>query len=535
MITPLSLLWTRLISPEAIAGFTALCCLASLIGCSGTHANRLTSNQQLTKLPHLSEDAKLLEHIQALKGSLKRASQPTQALNMELLQCLTALVPRDRNLTSASRLSPRSALTADQQTARVQPEIGTRCVALLSRPAERAEGLWLSDEWLLVDVRESVHLSLSVPSAKYAASLLSARRAQWTLEATLLRLPRTQDRANGLSARQDLSAKGGPASLSSWSDARLERATLSAWGAYGVHTEMVSLSKEATLKQLPLPRVGQAVTIKLSRPTPHIQRGAWATHIPLWFNSPVLRRSLTVTLPTGAQLSLFGPNPQERQRLAHEERVRWVQHLVPRGEGEVIYVSTTDSWPALNRWLWSQLYQHHPAYQRALSRHLATPPLDQLLSKTSNAELHRWITEHFGYQPDSARPYLPLPPQELLRRRAGDCKDLSLLSLSLLELQGLRPRFALTSTRPLPKYAQEIPSIGWFDHVLLWVPDQQTDLLALHSARAGIKLLDAPLARYHWFDPTSPHITPQTSARFAYVLLGPEHGVWVPIKPEEIR
>ena len=213
----------------------------------------------------------------------------------------------------------------------------------------------------------------------------------------------------------------------------------------------------------------------------------------------------------------------------HESRARWVRRFIPRGEGEVIYVSTTDSWASLQRWLWGQLYQHYPAYQRALRHHLSSPPLSRFLSPTSAVEIHRWVSEQFGYQPHSERPYLPLPPQVLLRRRAGDCKDLSLLSLTLLELQGLRPHFALTSTRPLPKHAFEIPSIGWFDHVLLWLPDRSTEQLALHSARAGVRLLDAPLAKYRWFDPTSPQVTPQTDASFAYVLLSPEHGVWIPI------
>ena len=58
---------------------------------------------------------------------------------------------------------------------------------------------------------------------------------------------------------------------------------------------------------------------------------------------------------------------------------------------------------------------------------------------------------------------------DTLQRGGGDCKDLSALVYSALKSKGLSVKLGLTARQPLPLMSQQIPSMGWFDHVIVWV------------------------------------------------------------------
>ena len=269
------------------------CLIASQCGCGASTPRDLRSSAPIPTLPHLSEDQELTHSSRA----------PDTLPDPELLSCLTALIPQRVNDQSVERhewgAHGRSS----------SPVAGAACAMRLSRPAEQLESMWLSEEWLLLDVRESVHLSLAVPSAGRAATLLTAHRSQWSLEVTLLRLPRVQEPEVESRGRASRHEKLAPPPLSSWSDAILESATLTSWSPGGVVENPLQLSSNSRLDDLPLPRVGQAVTVSLRKDTPQIKRGAWALHLPLWLDSHALRRSLTITSPRGAHLTQFGPPP----------------------------------------------------------------------------------------------------------------------------------------------------------------------------------------------------------------------------------
>ena len=99
---------------------------------------------------------------------------------------------------------------------------------------------------------------------------------------------------------------------------------------------------------------------------------------------------------------------------------------------------------------------------------------------------------------------VPAPPAETLRRRYGDCKDLSLLAVALLRAAGLDARVALlrTAWQELPA---ELPGLGQLDHAVVRVEGKE------------------PL----WFDPTDPftppgRLPPADQGRLALVT-GPGH------------
>ncbi|WP_169802314.1 DUF3857 domain-containing protein [Hydrogenophaga flava] len=65
--------------------------------------------------------------------------------------------------------------------------------------------------------------------------------------------------------------------------------------------------------------------------------------------------------------------------------------------------------------------------------------------------------------------YTPSPPATVMARRFGDCKDKTLLTLTMLKALGIEARAALVNTRIREGVAQRVPSPGAFDHVLVRV------------------------------------------------------------------
>jgi tetratricopeptide (TPR) repeat protein len=98
-----------------------------------------------------------------------------------------------------------------------------------------------------------------------------------------------------------------------------------------------------------------------------------------------------------------------------------------------------------------------------------------------------WIRENVRYTglELGEREVVPAPPAETLRRRHGDCKDLSLLAVALLREAGVEARIALLRTG-WQDLVPELPGLGQFDHAIVRVEGKE------------------PL----WIDPTEPFTPP---------------------------
>ncbi len=95
----------------------------------------------------------------------------------------------------------------------------------------------------------------------------------------------------------------------------------------------------------------------------------------------------------------------------------------------------------------------------------------------------RWVQDevrYFGIEL-GASSHVPQPPVAVLQRRYGDCKDKSLLLVSLLRARGISAQLALVSRRAEGELADLLPSPTVFDHVI------------------AVARLDG---RDHWLDPT---------------------------------
>lgn len=85
-----------------------------------------------------------------------------------------------------------------------------------------------------------------------------------------------------------------------------------------------------------------------------------------------------------------------------------------------------------------------------------------------------------------ARAYVPTPPDEVLRRHYGDCKDQSALLVGLLRAAGFDAHVALLRTAASMDVFPDLSGFGMFDHAIVHV-----------AAKPAI-----------WIDPVSPYASP---------------------------
>jgi Domain of Unknown Function with PDB structure (DUF3857)/Transglutaminase-like superfamily len=127
---------------------------------------------------------------------------------------------------------------------------------------------------------------------------------------------------------------------------------------------------------------------------------------------------------------------------------------------------------------------------------VATPPSSELKALTSRlassapsnarraTEVMKFVQEEIRYTgiEEGEGAFRPTPPNVVLARRYGDCKDKTLLAVTLLKALGIEAAPALVSTRWKSEVANHLPSPGLMNHVVV---------------RAVVD------GRVYWFDATS--------------------------------
>jgi len=283
--------------------------------------------------------------------------------------------------------------------------------------------------------------------------------------------------------------------------------------------------ERGTLEVAPPP--GALSLLELKRPEkPSAERGGWWAHLGLWLPLEHLGYELSFTHPQGWPVGAFGPPPYAERRFASLKERRWWIPSSARAQGRVLYLSLTPSWAQLSRWAWTQLTEplsgqrHHIALQEGVDA-----------ARASLKALDAWLKARVRYHYSPLRRYQPRPPLKSLLLGYGDCKDLSAIAHVALAEAGRPTWFALTSQRPILSSARSIPSMGWFDHVLLWAPSEEELRVSQLTKRApndARPLPSSPISA--WFDPTGPSGSARAlRGRWAYVLLSPNQGRWVQI------
>jgi tetratricopeptide (TPR) repeat protein len=70
---------------------------------------------------------------------------------------------------------------------------------------------------------------------------------------------------------------------------------------------------------------------------------------------------------------------------------------------------------------------------------------------------------------------IPQFPSETLKRKYGDCKDKAVFLVSMLRSAGIAANLALVDTGPGKDINKDLPGLGMFDHVIVYVPASGPD------------------------------------------------------------
>lgn len=230
-------------------------------------------------------------------------------------------------------------------------------------------------------------------------------------------------------------------------------------------------------------RVGDRVEVAYSL------RGRKAVLGQLWFDSfpsawgvAVRRLHRRVRVPAGRELDVRlhgGASAPERRESARGHELVWDLRDVPAVPFEDgapswhdplpwVQLSEYADWPAVARWgaeLFAPIDEPGEAL-RTLAAEIAAAtdePLERtrLALRRVQADV-RYLGLVFG-----EGSHRPRPPEEVLARRYGDCKDKALLLAALLGELGVEARPALVSTVELHTVSEQLPSPGAFDHAIV--------------------------------------------------------------------
>jgi transglutaminase-like putative cysteine protease/tetratricopeptide (TPR) repeat protein len=256
-----------------------------------------------------------------------------------------------------------------------------------------------------------------------------------------------------------------------------------------VKSELDDVFSDARLVSAPLPNIRPGALVEATITTSErraLMPWGVALTLPFVVLQPLGVDRLTVEAPASVPLqSVVQAMPErltrssadgltrltlERKNVAAftlPERDTPAEHIeLPR-----VVVSTGSSWNAVAR-----------GYGAAVApRFVLTASLKQTAKATvanartdaeKVASLLRWIRgeiRYTGLEVQDAS-IVPATPEEVARRRYGDCKDLSTLLISMLAEVGVDAKLALLSASSLPDVPEQLPGTGHFNHAIVYVP-----------------------------------------------------------------
>ncbi len=259
------------------------------------------------------------------------------------------------------------------------------------------------------------------------------------------------------------------------------------------------LSVSIALKDV---RVGDVVeyayTLQGSRP---VMQGHHAGAFDLQWRSPVHTLHARLLWPADRPLQIKSPDgavPAVERTLGGLRELTWsaqavpglrVNEQTPAWYDPYPFVQWTSfrDWGEVSRWA-VPLYRvpalpaGEPAQEVERIRQAFPDQGDQLVAALRFVQQNiRYLSVAIG-----EGSYTPTPPAVVMQRRFGDCKDKTLLTLTMLKALGIDARAALVNTEIREGVKDRVPSAAAFNHVLV-------------RAQVG--------AQTYWLDPTS---DPQT-------------------------
>lgn len=155
----------------------------------------------------------------------------------------------------------------------------------------------------------------------------------------------------------------------------------------------------------------------------------------------------------------------------------WRDEISAPGWGETLLtlqLGTANDWREIGTVYWrfvEPLYRLRPAWR----------DLAQKITSHSRTDLeriqavHAWVQRNFRYVSlmFGEHGYLPYSVEEILERRFGDCKDMTLLMVVLLQSLGIEARPAIIRTRDMGNLPLDVPALAPFNHSVVYLPAYQ--------------------------------------------------------------
>ena len=168
-----------------------------------------------------------------------------------------------------------------------------------------------------------------------------------------------------------------------------------------------------------------------------------------------------------------------------ERRISWRAQNTPILKAETsmpstvdfawyLQVSTIPDWSLFLKWedaLLQDVFRVSPEVT-ALAQKLSegkTTKLEKLYA------IHSYLVRDIRYQQDYENYVAGVKPHtapQVIARGYGDCKDKSVLFITLADLMGIEARFTLVRTRTFGQIIKEVPS-QQFNHAIVYVPTQE--------------------------------------------------------------
>jgi tetratricopeptide (TPR) repeat protein len=211
----------------------------------------------------------------------------------------------------------------------------------------------------------------------------------------------------------------------------------------------------------------------------------------MWFfQAPSEQKTLgefILWYPAGQNLRehVVGELERQEERRGDELRVTWRKRDVPPllpepnmpGPLEVaahVQLTTVPGWDAYQRWeeaLLEGALRDSPELEALAKR---------LVEGAGSAEekllrIHEYVMEEIRYQQDYESfiaGVKPHPASMVVERRYGDCKDKTVLFMTLARKAGLQARFATVRTRDRGQVRRSLPT-QQFNHAIVYIPPQQ--------------------------------------------------------------
>lgn len=198
---------------------------------------------------------------------------------------------------------------------------------------------------------------------------------------------------------------------------------------------------------------------------------------------PVLRSIFTLTVPAGTKFNYFlysGKVEPIKRSIGNQDEYKWVLERLETIKIEdampplskhypVLILSSIDNWDKIDRWAAGKILSHvettgevsSKAKAVTIGKNTADEKIQAIKNFIqTNIQYVYSDLDRGGYEPHSAN--------ETLKSRYGDCKDQSVLLISMLKAVGIEAFPALINPRPYDELI-DIP-VPLFSHLIALVP-----------------------------------------------------------------